>query len=72
MIAFFVVVGGLLFAFGGLFMIMSIEPTPLDASWDEVKKAFRVMSGKPRFRVGVGCFVIGCLITFGLMSTLIQ
>ena len=68
---FLVVVGGLLFGFGALLTIMSIEPTSLDASWDEIKNAFRVMAGRPQFWIGVCCTVIGFLMTFGTLSALI-
>ena len=68
---FFVVVGGLLLGFGALLTMMSIESTSLDASWDEIKNAFRVMAGKSQFWIGVCCTAIGFIMTFGTLSTLI-
>ena len=68
---FIVVVGGLLLSFGALLTITSIEPTSMGATWDEIKYAFRVMAGKPRFWIGICCTVIGLIMTLGTMSMLI-
>lgn len=71
MLVFCFVAGGLLLSFGALLMMMCIAPTSLDASWDELKNAIRIMFGKPQFRGGAVCFVIGFLMISGLMCLLI-
>lgn len=67
MFVFNIVVGGLLFSFGGLIAITSIEPASWN--WDDIKRAFRVMLGRMRLWVGIICVFIGFLMLFVPMLT---
>lgn len=69
MFVFTIVAGGLLLSLGAILTIMNIVPTSLDASWNEVKEAFRIMFDRPQFRIGVVCVVIGFLMVFVPMVT---
>lgn len=72
MSVFTVVAGSLLFGFGALLMMMSIEATSLCPSWDELKKAFRIIANRPKFWIGAVCVVIGFLMIVGLLFSLIR
>lgn len=66
MYIFLVILGCLLVPFGILLVIWSIPAshpsTSWDASWAEIKDAFRVMFHKSRFQAGLICIIVGLLI----------
>lgn len=68
---FLIFVGSMLFIIGFYFMMSAIPFPPRYDSWGEIKDDFRIWVGKPKFRVGAVCFVIGTLIIFSLMNMFI-
>lgn len=69
MFTFIVVMGMLLFSFGGLTIITAIPATSWDSSWAEIKEAFSIMFRTRRFQVGAVCLVIGLLMIMSLIMS---
>lgn len=70
MFVFLTVAGGLLIASGALLLVMSIEPTSLCPSWNELQRSFRIMAGRPQFRIGAICLILGLIMMLGLTRLL--
>lgn len=65
-----VVLGCLLPAFGAMLIFSAIPTTSWDSSWAEIKEAFHIMFSKPRFQIGLVCFVLGVIVLLFLFLLL--
>lgn len=56
------ILGILLFSFGGIIICTTIPPRGWGATWDQTKEDFHTMLHNPRFQASLACIVIGFLL----------